>query len=210
MRIGMLLWAVAALGAAGTATAQYKVIGPDGRVTYTDRPPVTEDGKVTNLGRAGSGGAAPAATAAEGSLPFELRQVVARYPVILYAGASCAPCDAARRLLQERGIPYNERQIVTDEDTAALERLSGGRTIPSLGVGAQVLRGFSPTDWAGYLDVAGYPRDSRLPRGWRPAPPAPLVARAAVAPPSAPAPAEPAARAPALPPADAASPAIRF
>lgn len=209
MRIGKLLWAVAATGAVGTALAQYKVIAPDGRVTYTDRPPVTENGKVTHLGRPGGGSSAPAGAPAEGRLPFELRQAVARYPVVLYAGASCAPCDAARRLLQGRGIPYGERQIVTDEDTAALERLSGGRTIPSLGVGAQVLRGFNPTDWASYLDLAGYPRESRLPRGWQPAPPAPLVARAAAVPPSAPTPAEPA-RAPALPPAEAVTPTIRF
>ena len=30
--------------------AQYKVVGPDGKVTYTDRAPGGNDGKVTSLG----------------------------------------------------------------------------------------------------------------------------------------------------------------
>ena len=150
-----LLIALAGAGLAGTALAQYKVVGPDGRITYTDRPPINEPGKVTALTRAGTAASAPAG--GDGSLPFELRQVVSRYPVTLYTGANCAPCDTGRQMLQQRGVPYVERRIVTDEDTSALERLSGGRTIPSLTVGAQPLRGYNATDWANYLDVAGYP-----------------------------------------------------
>ena len=45
-------------------------------------------------------------------------------------------------------------------------------------VGAQVLRGFVDADWQGTLDLAGYPRESKLPRGWTAGPATPLVARA--------------------------------
>jgi len=163
-----------AAAAAPPAVAQYKIVGPDGSITYTDRPPTAEGGKVSSLGRT----PVAAQAQADSSLPIELRQLVARYPVTLYAGADCVPCENARQMLQQRGIPYAERRIAGEEDAAALERLVGGRTIPSLTVGAQPLRGFSQADWASFLDAAGYPRESRLPRGWQPAPPTPLTERA--------------------------------
>ncbi|MCA0243266.1 MAG: glutaredoxin family protein [Proteobacteria bacterium] len=196
---------LAGVGIAGAAAAQYKVVGPDGRITYTDRPPVATPGQVSSLGRGGAPASAPAASAAaagggDASLPFALRQVAARYPVTLYAGANCVPCDNARLMLQQRGVPYSERRVTSEEDGAALERLSGGRTIPALTVGSQALRGFNAGDWASTLDAAGYPRESRLPRGWQPPPATPLVAREAVAPSPAPSPAPTPAAAPAAPP----------
>jgi hypothetical protein len=46
-------------------------------------------------------------------------------------------------------------------------------------VGTQALRGFLDSDWQGTLDVAGYPKESKLPRGWAAGPATPLVVRAA-------------------------------
>jgi glutaredoxin len=179
------------------ASAQYKVVAPDGSVTYTDRPPAQANLRVTPMGR----NAAPPAAGAEVGLPVELRQVVARYPVTLYTTADCAPCDSGRRLLQQRGIPYAERSVGTDEDGQALERLVGGRTVPALTVGAQPLRGFNEADWAGFLDAAGYPRESRLPRNWPTPAASPLVARAAPVAVAAPPVAAPPAPAAPVPPA---------
>lgn len=178
-----LLLAVLAAVCMMPATAQYKVIDANGRVTYTDRPPSSEDAKVQNMSR---GGVAAEADSGPAALPYELRQIVARYPVTFYSGRQCTPCEAARQLLRERGIPYTERQVLNEDDSAALERLSGGRILPSLTVGTQALRGFNPTDWSSYLDAAGYPKASRLPRHWQPAAATPLVARAPVAAASAP------------------------
>lgn len=198
-----LLWA-AGLATTAPALAQYKIVGPDGRITYTDRPPADATGKVSNIGR--TGGAAAAANA-EVALPFDLRQVATRYPVTLYAGDNCQPCDSARQLLQQRGVPYVERRIAGDEDQQALERLVGGRTIPALTVGAQPLRGFAPADWTAFLDAAGYPKESRLPRGWQPPAPTPLVERVAAQRPAG-APAAPPRPAPSdAPPAPAPQPA---
>lgn len=154
------------------AQAQYKVVGPDGSVTYTDRPPA--GAKVTAI--SARAGATP--LAGDSDLPFDLRQVAGRYPVTLYTAPECPPCDSGRQLLQQRGIPYAERSVTTDDDAAALERAVGGRTLPSLSIGSQGLRGFGATDWAAYLDAAGYPRASRLPRGWQPPAVAPLTVRA--------------------------------
>ncbi|MCZ2440929.1 MAG: glutaredoxin family protein [Burkholderiales bacterium] len=185
---------VAALAATLVAPvlAQYKVIDANGRVTYTDRPPSAEGAKVVPMSR---GGVTAEADSSAAALPYDLRQIVARYPVTLYTGPNCTPCEAGRQLLQQRGIPYSERLVLNEDDSDALERLSGGRVLPSLGVGSQALRGFGASDWSSYLDAAGYPRESRLPRTWQPAAASPLVARTSPAA-QAPAPAAPAARAP--------------
>jgi len=179
---GPLLLA-ALLATALPASAQYKVIGSDGSVTYTDRPPTASNVKVTPMRQKGG----PAA--AEAELPFDLRQVTTRFPVTLYTAADCTPCETGRQFLQQRGVPFTERRIVSEEDATALERTVGGRTVPALTVGAQALRGLSQTDWTAFLDAAGYPRESRLPRSYQAPAATPLVERAA-----------PVARAPVAPP----------
>ena len=144
--------------------AQYKVVMPDGSVTYTDRPRPDGVSRITPMRRSG---AVEAAASPDASLPLELRQAMQRYPVTLYATVDCAACESGRRYLQQRGVPYAERRVVSEEDALALERAVGGRTVPALTVGAQPLRGFSETDWTAYLDAASYPRESRLPRNWQ-------------------------------------------
>lgn len=153
--------------------------------------------------------AAPAA-----ALPYELRGVVSRYPVTLYTMRSCTACDAGRALLRQRGIPYVER-LVADGDGELLQRLTGGRELPALTIGSQSLRGFAAEQWTAYLDVAGYPRQSRLPPTYPSAQPVPLGGSAAspsriAEPPtdSSPPPAAPAIRSD--PPPSSAPSGIRF
>jgi glutaredoxin len=188
------------------AHALYKVVGPDGTVTYTDRPPPAATGRPVPMGPR------PEAAAADSpltNLPLELRQVTTRYPVTLYTGTDCAPCETGRSLLTSRGIPFAERLVSTEDDAEALNRLTGGRSVPTLMIGTQALRGFADADWHSYLDAAGYPRESRLPRNYQQPAATPLVQRQAEAAPQArpvPPPAEPAPPPPA-PPAPA---GIRF
>lgn len=182
------------------ATAQYKVVGPDGRVTYTDRPPADAALRVTEVNRR----SAVVEPAPKASLPADLQRIATRFPVTLFTAEKCPPCERGRALLQQRGVPYAERQIISNEDVAALERTMGDRLVPALTVGSQAVRGFSASDWASYLDAAGYPRESRLPAGWTPLTPSPLVPPAPVPEPAtpskaAPAPAPSVARAPARP-----------
>lgn len=167
------------------ALALYKVVGPDGKVTYTDRAPTDNSSKVMPFTSSGTPGATP-----DVGLPIELRQVVAKYPVTLFTSTDCPPCDGARTLLQQRGVPYTEKRVATEEDIQALERLIGGRSVPGATIGSQALRGLNAADWIAYLDAAGYPPESRLPRGWQPPAVTPLVAvREAAAPAPAPRPA---------------------
>ncbi len=165
-----------AVGICVPALAQYKVVQPDGRILYTDRPPISTDARVTPIGTPA------AALPREVGLPPALRRTSERWPVTLYAAPDCAPCDSARQWLQQRGVPYSERLVVSNDDILALDRLSGARTLPALNIGAQALRGFSAAEWDSYIDVAGYPRESALPAGWQPPPPRPLVARVPVSP----------------------------
>ena len=186
-----------ALAASLPAHALYKVVGPDGKVTYTDRPPqeATRTQSITAGGAAEGGSAQP--------LPFELRQTASRYPVTLYTTSECQPCDAARSMLRQRGIPHAERTVTTPQDAQAYAKLTGGNEMPMMQIGGQQVRGFSSAEWASYLDAAGYPKQSRLPSGYTYAPATPMVAVQA-APAAAPAPV--AGTSPAPAPADTAPP----
>jgi glutaredoxin len=177
---------VLCLAASTGAWAQFKIVESDGRVTYTDRPPVETAAKVLQLGRSGAVVSTP-----EVALPTELRQAVQRYPVTLYTTTECPSCDAGRKLLQTRGVPFTERRVASEDDAQALDKAVGGRTVPALTIGAQPVRGFSDTDWTAYLDVAGYPRESKLPRNYPTAAVVPVAERAAPAKPAASAPPPP-------------------
>jgi glutaredoxin len=175
----------------------YRIVGPDGRVTFSDQaPPVAANAKVT----AGQGGKFSNAGSTNTALPAELRAVATKFPVTLYTGKDCAPCITARNMLSTRGVPFTEKTVDTNDDIEALRRLFSEGVLPSATIGGQQLKGYSDQEWSQYLDAAGYPRTSLLPAGYRNAAAAPMVVKAA-----APAPA--AAAAPAAPaPAAAAAP----
>lgn len=165
-RLAALACAAALAALALPSHALYKIVGPDGRVTYTDRPQAP--GKVTSMQPDGR-------LDAQVVLPRELQQATARFPVTLYVTSNCDPCEAARSLLRRRGVPHQEKQVVSQEDSRALAQLTGGSDTPVLQVGSQILRGLSATVWGSYLDSAGYPRESRLPGNYRYPEPSPLV-----------------------------------
>ncbi len=158
--------------AASMSQAQtvYRVVGPDGKVTFSDKPPVS-GGNVTATGQ---GGRAVGVDAPP--LPFQLRQVVSRFPVTLYTSSGCAPCDSGRALLASRGVPFTEKTVTTAEDSEALIRVSGESSLPFLTVGSQQIKGYSDTEWAQFLTAAGYPTTSVLPANFRNPPATPLVA----------------------------------
>lgn len=181
------------------AQTVYRVVGADGRVTFSDKPPVSGDktsGKVTATDRTGR-----TLDLSGTALPFELRQIVSRYPVTLYSASNCGPCANGRSFLSARGIPFAERTVNTPEDAEALARISGEASLPLLTVGGQKIKGYSDAEWAQYLDAAGYPSASKLPTNYRNSPPAPLVAVQKPATPAQADAATDAARAPGTPPA---------
>jgi len=161
---------LAAANAASNAQQVYRIVGPDGKITFSDKPPAETNAKVSAA--AGS----PRGSVSTASLPFELRQVVQRYPVTLYTGDNCSPCQSARSMLITRGVPFTEKSVTTPEDSQALQRLSGENSLPFATIGGQQLRGFSDAEWTQFLNAAGYPASSVLPSSYRQAAATPLVA----------------------------------
>jgi glutaredoxin len=162
------------------AQAVYRIVGPDGKVTFSDKPPAAA-AKVTGIEAAGT-----APEAANPALPYELRLAADKYPATLYTSKDCAPCDSGRSLLRTRGVPYSEKTITTNEDVESLQRLTGTTSLPMLTLGGQQIKGFSDLEWTQYLTAAGYPAKSKLPSSYRNPPPSPLTTAQAPAAPTAP------------------------
>lgn len=172
VRLAALPLLLACVAWSTLAQAQvFRIVGPDGRVTFSDRPP--PDGKATPAQAVPlpSGTTTPIA-----ALPLEVRTASSRFPVVLYTGVDCVPCVSARTYLTGRGVPFTERTVTTDDDIAALQRLSGVARLPFATIGSQHVRGFSEPEWTQYLDAAGYPKSSQLPPSYRGPAPTPLVA----------------------------------
>src|ERR1700738_4357520 len=105
----------------------YKSVGPDGKVMYSDTPPVEAkrvEAKSVASGASGSSG-----------LPYELSEAVKKSPVTLYTGAKCIPCEDGRNLLNARGIPFTEKSVSSSEDVARLRQAGGDTQLPLLIVG---------------------------------------------------------------------------
>ena len=178
-QVPFLATLLGALLLASAAQAQvYRSSGPGG-VSYSDQPPPPAAGRQVapvGGGTPGTGGA---------TLPSALSQTAQRYPVTLYSARDCAPCDSGRNLLVNRGVPFSEKTVQSNEDIEALQRLAGSGELPVLTVGGQRLKGYSDVEWGQYLDAAGYPKSSQLPAAYRRPAATPLVARSAVSAPAA-------------------------
>jgi glutaredoxin len=147
----------------------YKSVDKNGRVTYSEVPPLPSSGdKLT------------ADSAASVSLPYALQQVVSRYPVTLYTTADCGPCINARLMLTRRGVPFKELTVSSNEDITAYKKLSTDINFPLISIAAQQLKGYEETELTKYLDAAGYPQSSSLPRNYRNPEPTSLTPKKAV------------------------------
>ena len=76
----------ALLSTAALAQQVYRIVGPDGKVTFSDRAPAANaEGTAVGAGPRSGGSGAEA-------LPYALRQVATRFPVTLYTSSDCVPC----------------------------------------------------------------------------------------------------------------------
>ncbi|MFZ4287437.1 glutaredoxin family protein [Variovorax sp. HJSM1_2] len=185
-------------GHSAMAQAVYRIVGPDGKVTFSDRPPPPSSPAKASVDTRAEAAANSAGTG--NVLPYALQQVARQYPVTLYTSKDCAPCNSARNLLNSRGVPYSERTVSSNEDNDALQRISNDNALPFGTIGGQQLKGFSDLEWTQYLDAAGYPKTSQLPTNYRRPAATPLVA--VKAPEQAAPAAAPQANAPQAPPQD--------
>ena len=153
------------------AQTVYRIIGSDGRLTFSDQPPPTGTPAALTTSP-GTGATASNGTAA---LPYLLRQTAAKFPVVLYSAANCPPCDSMRNQLRQRGIPYTEHTVHSADDIAALQSLTSDSSLPFATIGSQHLNGYSQVVLDQTLDAAGYPTSSALPAGYVYSPATPLT-----------------------------------
>ncbi|MEW5904526.1 MAG: glutaredoxin family protein [Pseudomonadota bacterium] len=130
----------------------YRSIDSQGKVHYSDQPlPQAIEAEPVHV---------DAAPTPDDSLPYETRRAKEAFPVTLYTGMDCVPCDAAIDFLQQRGIPYTEKHLIKQEEVEAYRKETGGLEIPSLLVGKTHLKGFLAEQWNKELDLAGYPKQA--------------------------------------------------
>ena len=73
--------------------------------------------------------------------------------VEVYTTPSCPYCVRAKRLLQERGIPYEEIDVAADDALRAqIVQRSGRRTVPQIFIDEQPIGGY---DELHAMDVRG-------------------------------------------------------
>ena len=127
----------------------YRSVDRDGKVQYSDLP--IHEGNTQQL-RFGKG-------MPQEVLPYVTREAAKKNPVTLYVSETCgAACANARALLNKRGVPYAEKNLVNQADIEAFKQSSGGDRVPALLVGNSWQKGFLEEAWQQALDVAGYPK----------------------------------------------------
>ena len=148
-RVHSLLLAAAASAVCAVAGAQvlYKSVGPDGKVSYSDRPPADDRIAKTMKFAELPNTALPSKTIAELE---QLRKSGAATPIAvptsgvsLYAAKWCGYCRQAREFLNQRGIAFQEIDVDTPSGKSAFVRAGGVGGIPLLVANGQKVRGFT-------------------------------------------------------------------
>ena len=148
----------------GAGAQVYRWTDAQGRVNVTDTPPPAsakaKDVKKLDAGLATS---VPATAPPTSQEPFALQQAKAKYPVTLYTVPNCEGCNAARTLLNARGVPFKESSLTDPAQIEDFKKVVGGNTVPAIIVGTTVQKGFEESTYQKLLDAAGYPTTGVVP-----------------------------------------------
>jgi glutaredoxin len=153
---------LASIIAPDAAEAQlYRWVDENGRVRYSDTPPPAS-AKGVEKKRYGAGGSG------EATIPYATQRAMQENPVVLYTAPDCGKiCADAKALLDNRGVPYREVVVRSNDQIEDLKKLAGKSQVPTLQVGSQAISGFETAAWTGALDRAGYPSTTA---GYKPRP----------------------------------------
>ncbi len=151
---------LAAASASLAAAQLYQWKDAQGRTVYSDQPPPPSIRNVQQKPFKGS--------FIEVGESYAVKTAREKFPITLYASACGVPCDQARQLLTERGVPFsNKDPQASAESQAELQKLTGRLNVPVLVVGSDKIDGFETGQWQAMLDRAGYPKSA--PPGRKPA-----------------------------------------
>lgn len=154
MRFLLCAAMTATLLAAGSAAGQdddklYKWVDEDGNVTYQDSPPPHQSGPVQTFEQ-------PLELSADAEQDIELPDV----DLTLYSIEVCDACDLVRNLLNDRGLPFTEKDAENDVAVQdELREVSGVLSVPVLAIGDEALTGFNRELILRVLSDAGFPTD---------------------------------------------------
>jgi len=136
------------------AAQLYQWKDAQGRVFYSDQQPPPSVKNAAQKNFKGS--------FIEGGESYTLKRAREKSPVTLYVSACGAPCDQAKRHLEQRGIPFTNKNPESGEARAALQKLTGRTNVPVLLVGSAKIEGYEVGQWDASLDQAGYPKAGDL------------------------------------------------
>lgn len=144
-KFAILMAGAVLLTTVAQAQEMYKWVGEDGKVTYQDTPPPGE---------------------ADSAAPFAVDQEVAAeeaqaalpdVPVTLYSVPVCDACDLVRKILEDYGVPYEEKDAAEDTEVQKeVRELVGQLSVPVLAVGDTVITGYSSSGIIAELTNVGF------------------------------------------------------
>ena len=133
------------------AETLYKVIGRDGRVTYTDLPPADRtsttalmfsDAPVTTLPESVLKNQAKFAKGMQNQ-STQTKKIDASGPTTLFSASWCGYCTQAKAYLRTKGIAFRELDIDTPAGGRAYFEAGGQRGVPLIMADGKRLSGFS-------------------------------------------------------------------
>ena len=138
----------------GFAQTTYRWVNSAGQTVFSDQAPPLDARQVVKINTTVSSD--------DQQLSYATRQAAEKFPVILYTATKCGDaCVQGRDLLNERGIPFSERVLSSEDEMAELGKLLGSTAgVPSLLVGRQSFKGFEAGAWNNLLDLAAYPKSA--------------------------------------------------
>ena len=150
MKLIPLLTTVALLTSslASHADTLYKVVGPDGKITYSDKRPIkgNVEKKLTfkNLPSTKLPSSASSQPATGGSTKVTNNAKAISGQVTLFTASWCGYCKQAKAYLARQSINYREVDIETQDGMAEFSQAGGSGAVPLLIAGRESLQGFSP------------------------------------------------------------------
>ena len=143
------------------AETLYKVVGTDGKITYTDQPPA--DRKSTTTLRFAD---APSTPLPESVLKYQAalqksmqgrlaaaKKIDAIGSVTLFSATWCGYCTQAKAYMQAKSIGYREVDIDTPDGGRAYLEAGGARGVPLLMADGRRIQGFSAGAYDNFFAV---------------------------------------------------------